>query len=482
MKLSAALLVAVIAASSTACGDFEIPNADNPSLNALEDNPTPAVLITATQGLLQGIRTSTTTNLSTFAHYGREGYYIDVAQTSLTAFDVVLTPGTGGGAGWTTTYQYIKLANTIRAGLDKVGTAMTDPQKAGIRGFVKTAEAFMLHAQLRAQNDFGVAIATENITSDALPPVATKAASIAFIIQRLDEARTDLQAAGATFAFTLGTGFTGFSTPATFIQVNRALRARVAIESNDYAGALTALGASFVSASAAMDLGPKNVFSNASGDLVNQFFDPNGFSYVADSLLPIEAQLRTVGGPVDLRVTNKMARILGPGGVFQTRKHTGVESGWRWTLYGSSTAPIPIIKNEELLLIRAEALWFTGDKVNALADIDAVRVTSGGLLACGAVGSSCTLTTGSTDNAFVDELLYNRRYSLLLEFGHRWVDMRRFGRLNQLKGPRGPSTDYPQGDLIFDKVPLPQAECDQRPDPKPAGCTTVTGVRTTTVA
>jgi starch-binding outer membrane protein, SusD/RagB family len=359
---------------------------------------------------------------------------------------------------------------------------MTDPQKAGIRGFVKTAEAFMLHAQLRAQNDFGIAIATENITSDALPPVATKAASIAFIIQRLDEARTDLQAAGATFAFTLGTGFTGFSTPATFIQVNRALRARVAIESNDYAGALTALGASFVSTSGAMDLGPKNVFSNASGDLVNQFFDPNGFSYVADSLLPVEAQRRTVGGPIDLRITNKMARILGPGGVFQTRKHTGVESGWRWTLYGSSTAPIPIIKNEELLLIRAEALWFTGDKVNALADIDAVRVTSGGLLACGAVGSSCTLTTGSTDNAFVDELLYNRRYSLLLEFGHRWVDMRRFGRLNQLKGPRGPSTDYPLGDLIFDKVPLPQAECDQRPDPKPAGCTTVTGVRTTTVA
>src|SRR5256885_2729238 len=37
----------------------------------------------------------------------------------------------------------------------------------------------------------------------------------------------------------------------------------------------------------------------------------------------------------------------------------------------------------------------------------------------------------SSENDFLDELLYNRRLSLLFE-GHRWIDMRRFGRLNQL--------------------------------------------------
>jgi hypothetical protein len=158
-----------------------------------------------------------------------------------------------------------------------------------------------------------------------------------------------------------------------------------------------------------------------------------------------------------------MTRIIGPGGVFQTRKHTGVESGFRWTIYNTSTAPIPIIKNEELLLIRAEALWRTGDQAGALADINTVRTVSGGL---------APLASIATDAAFDNELLYNRRYSLLLEFGHRWVDLRRFNRLTDLKGPRGP------GDLVFDKVPLPQSECDQRPDPKPTGCSQVSGFRT----
>ncbi|MSR07056.1 MAG: RagB/SusD family nutrient uptake outer membrane protein [Gemmatimonadetes bacterium] len=462
-KLISAVVLAAALAASTGCGDFEIPNADNPNLNALEDNPSPSVLISATQGLLQGIRTGTTTNLSTFAHYGREGYYIDVAQTTLSAFDVVLTPGTGGGGGWNNTYQYVRLGNTILTGLDKVGSAMTDQQKEGIRGFVKTAGAYLLHGQLRAMDAFGVVIATDNISSTQLPAVASKTAAFAFINQRLDEGRVHLLAAGAAFAFSLGTGFAGFSTPATFIQVNRALRSRVAIEANDYAGAVAALGASFVNPASAMDLGPKNIYSTATGDAVNGFFDPNGFSYVADSMLPVEAQLR-LGATKDLRVTSKMTRILGPGGVFQTRKHTGVESGFRWTLYSTSSSPIPIIKNEELLLIRAEARWRTGDQPGALADINAVRTVSGGLPALGAIAS---------DAAFDNELLYNRRYSLLLEYGHRWVDLRRFNRLTDLKGPRG------AGDLVFDKVPLPQSECDQRPDPKPTGCSQVSGFRTT---
>ncbi|MBI4501196.1 MAG: RagB/SusD family nutrient uptake outer membrane protein [Gemmatimonadetes bacterium] len=463
MQAITGIIVAAAVAMSAACGDFEIPNADNPSLNALEDNPTPAILISATQGLLAAMRTGTSTNISTFAHYGREGYYIDVAQTSLNAFDVVLTPGTGGGAGWGNTYQSVRLANTIRAGVDKVGTAMTDAQKEGIRGVAMTVEAFLLHGQLRAQDVFGVVTATESIDPIQLPSVASKAQAFTYIATRLDDARQRLLNAGTTFPFNLGTGFAGFNTPATFIQFNRALRARVAIEMGDYNAALTALGGSFVSATAAMDLGPKNIYSTASGDAVNGFFDPNGFSYVADSMLPVEAQNRPDGSK-DLRVTTKMARIVGPGGVFQTRKHTGVESGWRWTLYPTSTSPIPIIKNEELLLIRAEARWRTADQAGALSDINTVRVGSGGLAG---------LPSIADDAAFDNELLYNRRYSLLLEYGHRWVDLRRFGRLTDLKGPRG------AGDLVFDKVPLPQAECDQRSDPKPTGCSQVSGFRTT---
>ena len=111
-------------------------------------------------------------------------------------------------------------------------------------------------------------------------------------------------------------------------------------------------------------------------------------------------------------------------------------------------ADIPIIKNEELLLIRAEARWFTGNKAGALADLDLVRINSGGLAAT-------TLTAGSADAAFVTELRYNRTYSLLWEQGTRWLDARRFGVTAALPLDRA-------GDNIFPNMLVPASECDAR--------------------
>lgn len=104
--------------------------------------------------------------------------------------------------------------------------------------------------------------------------------------------------------------------------------------------------------------------------------------------------------------------------------------------------------------MRAEARWFTGDKANAIADLNAVRTISGGL------GTS-TLTTGSSDATFIQALLYERRYSLMLE-GMRWVDYRRFNLISTL--PRDLPTHF-----IAVVEPIPLAECDARKE-KPNGC------------
>src|SRR5262249_39860809 len=83
---------------------------------------------------------------------------------------------------------------------------------------------------------------------------------------------------------------------------------------------------------------------------------------------------------------------------------------------------IPIIRDEELVLLRAEAEWFTGAKAAALTDLNLVRQNSGALPAS-------TVGIGDPDAAFVTALLYERRFSLLWEQGTRWIDARRFGRL-----------------------------------------------------
>jgi starch-binding outer membrane protein, SusD/RagB family len=93
-------------------------------------------------------------------------------------------------------------------------------------------------------------------------------------------------------------------------------------------------------------------------------------------------------------------------------------------VYTARDSRLAVIKNEELILLRAEARYFTGDLPDALADLNTIRTRSGGL-------APITLADIATETAFRDELLYNRRWSVMFG-GHRWIDMRRFGRLNQL--------------------------------------------------
>ena len=55
----------------------------------------------------------------------------------------------------------------------------------------------------------------------------------------------------------------------------------------------------------------------------------------------------------------------------------------------------------------------------------------------------------------LDEILRQKRFSLFAE-GHRWVDMRRYGRLNTL--PLDLATGV-NAHFIARVMPIPQAEC-----------------------
>jgi hypothetical protein len=123
------------------------------------------------------------------------------------------------------------------------------------------------------------------------------------------------------------------------------------------------------------------------------------------------------------------------------------------TLAPDLGADIPWIINEELLLLRAEIRWNTNNKAGAINDIDLVRVNAGGL-------APTTLTASSSDSAFVDELLYNRLYSLMWTQGTRWIDARRYGRTGSLP------LDRP-GDVVHMNMLIPSAECDARRLPVP---------------
>src|SRR5262249_11493159 len=144
-----------------------------------------------------------------------------------------------------------------------------------------------------------------------------------------------------------------------------------------------------------------------------------------------------VGG--DLRYTAKIADRGGQ--LCDPLQGTARCSDLSWVVYPAPGSPIPLIRNEELILIRAEANNNKGarDAAAAAADINFIRVNSGGLAANGGL-------SGATQQAVEDEILVQRKYSLLYE-GARWVDMRRTGRINQL------ILDVPAVDHRFSTLP-----------------------------
>jgi starch-binding outer membrane protein, SusD/RagB family len=119
----------------------------------------------------------------------------------------------------------------------------------------------------------------------------------------------------------------------------------------------------------------------------------------------------------------------------------------------SLTHPLPILKNEELLLLRAQAAIELNDLVTARTFLNFVRVNSGGLAAYGVFASQA-----DARNA----LLYEKRYSLLMEGPQRLVDLRAYGRLNATSFHAGTSSSPIPGDVFTSALPIPKPELDAR--------------------
>ena len=117
-----------------------------------------------------------------------------------------------------------------------------------------------------------------------------------------------------------------------------------------------------------------------------------------------------------------------------------------WNRYPTPSTPIPIIKNEELILLRAEASIGLSDLGTALTDINTIRTRSGNLPALAGFADA---------TAALDELLYNKLYSLMFEGAHRWIDARHYGRLGTLPLDR---TTGETPDVVFSTLPIPTDE------------------------
>lgn len=173
-----------------------------------------------------------------------------------------------------------------------------------------------------------------------------------------------------------------------------------------------------------------HVFSTASGDQLNRFFlAPNATGEVRVA----HPDFITDGVAGDTRLQKASLRNA-------PATQSGLSSNYDVAVYKSNVAPIPIIRNEELILLYAEAKIQTNVLPDAVVAINRIR-TGNNLVVYGG---------GVTAAALTNEMLEQRRYSLFCE-GHRWVDMRRYNRLAELP------LDRP-GDDVWPAFPIPFAE------------------------
>jgi starch-binding outer membrane protein, SusD/RagB family len=435
------LLAGVLA---TGACDFDLstnPNSPDP----IGENPSRVQISTAVNGMLIALRADYADYALDIGIMGREVLRIDPSDPRFTS-ELLHGPLDAGGDAfggdhWGDLFVGIRGGNFILSVLPSA-TALTPEEQSATSGWVKTMQALNYLLILNTHTQDSIPIVTGTSIAD-LAPLGTNAAAFDHVVSLLDQAQTELAAGGGAFPFVLPSGFAAFNAPATFLQFNRGLRARVAVYRGDYAGALTALAESFLDPAGPLERGVYLDYGTGPGDLANPLsLNPQSGENCAHPSIGTGVQLQTDGVTPDQRFVSKI--------VTRTTPCAGddLSSNLGWNRYPSPSSPMPILKNEELLLLRAEANIGLNNLPAALPDINTVRTRAGNLPALGDLGTQEEAET---------ELLYNRLYSLMFEGGHRWIDARRYDRLATLPRDRTTRPGFPP-DAVFTTLPIPTDE------------------------
>lgn len=429
-----ALTVALSAVAVTGC-NFDIPNPNGPT--PIGPNPSRGRVAASATGLLEGGRSYYIGWILNTSIIGREGYRFDGSEPRYTSEALTGQLDGGGfigGSQWLGPYNNIRTANELIKYVP-TSTELSAEEIQATLGFAQTMQALDFLNVLAGHTQDSIPIDVSIDPRAAPAPFVTQTVAYAHVNNLLDSAVTELQNGGTAFPFALSSGFAGFDSPANFIKFNRALRARAAAYTQDWNGVLTALTTSFIDPTpGTFDVGVYHFYSTGSGETPNTLNETTQENF-AHPQLRDSAQLQVGGVLRDQRFIDK---------TFDRPAQTtaGLTSDLGWARYPAPTSPIPVIRNEELLLLRAEANIQLNNLATALTDINLVRQNSGGLPALGAFADQA---------AGINALLYERRYSLLYEWGHRWIDMRRYNRLNQLPIDR-------TGDVVYSTFPIPTDE------------------------
>ena len=405
-------------------------NLNGPTAENFLTDPTADNLNNLVTGIESGMRNNIGLYLDDVGTIGRENYRFSPSEpryiTDLLGADSsVLTNSNFYITNtWASRYRVVKNCNLLLQATPNA-KLVSASDKAGYIGFAETIKAYQLLLCLNQTDTNGIRLDVAD--PNALGPVYPAAQAMDSIAEILDLGKTALT--GSTISFPLSSGFNGFNDAAGMLQFNRALAARVAVYRSDWTGALGALNESFYGLAVDFYTGVYSVFGTGSGDQVNPAFIPQRQTGEVRVANPSYAQDILPG---DDRISKATLR---PNATSQ-----GLNSDRDVWVYTSNTAAMAIVRNEELILINAEANIQLNNFPAAITALNVIR----------AKHNLPPYSGAQTQSALINEMLYERRYSLFFE-GHRWIDVRRYNLLNTLP------LDRPT-DNVWGQFPLPVSE------------------------
>ncbi len=408
IKISAVALAMMVGA----CSLDPVQDPNFASVGSVAKNATKSQLTAMTMGQISMARNGLATYLQVTGTIGKELFNFNSTEsrwmTELNGLRIIDATAFYNGA--TTAFGLpVRQANLTISACDNT-SSVTDAEKAAYKGVANTFKGLAYLYMLNVQYQNGIRL---DITDPLNPskPVSYDA-SLAGIAGFLDEGAAQLDAAGATFPFTMPTGYAGFNTPATFKQFNRAIALRVAIYQKNWTKAATLLPQTFFNATGSLTAGPKHTFNPSSPDFGNPMVN------VASAQIVAVKELMNAAEAGDTRVTSKTTKLATP---LTYTSGVTYASDYLTAVYPTNTTSFTIIRNEELILIAAEIAAQQNDATNAQKYINTVRNAAG----------LPNYSGGTTQAALIDAILKERAYSLFYE-GHRWVDMRRYDKFSQI--------------------------------------------------
>ena len=360
-----------------------------------------------------------------------------------------------GAASWAGSYQALRAIHSLFQSPAYTGLVDT-VKKNAVAGAMRN---IMLIAYLRiieTHDQNGMVIQSDNPT--VLGPLKTKASSLAYLSALADTAITNLRNGGTDVPFTLPSGYSlhgDYGTIANQLRLAHALKGRIEL-SRALSDPANPVPANAATAIVELD----SALADAPGTVTQEYLNKgpwHEFNPLAPESTPnplvssaffVTNNFVNSINPLDARKANIVAT--------SSTSANGYSASNLWaptdaSVAGNKRLPIPIMRNANAYLLRAQAKVLTNDLPGAAADVSVVRQVEGHLPA---------YVTFANATAAIDAILYEYRYSFVYEGPQHLVALRQYGRFNlayiQQSGMPSPST------VVVQQLPIPGAEASAR--------------------